>query len=556
MRPLYLDEFEAEEITAGEDDCGIDGIAFLIDGELATTPDEADELLSRPKTRIPVEIHFILSKTSESYKRGEILKFGNGIIDFVSENPKLPQGDFIKRQRGIFELVTANVSKVANGRAIAHLHYICTSTDTPADEIEATRLSILENIERTGYFHNVTFEYIGVNELIALWAKTHDFEEATVTVEEIVSYPREMPGIYQAFVAFLPASEFVDKILSDKHGKLKTRIYDDNVRDYQGESNAVNGQIKQTVLDPVSCGRFAILNNGITVVASEVRIAQRSLHLKDYQIVNGCQTSNVLYECREHLDSSTLVTLKVVQAEDLDVVDQIVRATNSQSQVDETQFFSSQPFAKRIEQFFAAISEEPNREVELFFERRRGQYDKHDISKNRIVTLNDACRAVGAMFLKRPDLACRYPTRMIKDLKDKLFDPTNKEIIFYTASLALYRLKLLIGAKNIDSKYSVYRWHILMIIGSIANEQRMPRLNSSKINDFCEPIIRACSQPGPDCIELFDAATRIIDVAGLRPRDETRTTAYTEALKRACSAHRRETRESNKNGDVKSCVTP
>ena len=52
----------------------------------------------------------------------------------------------------------------------------------------------------------------------------------------------------------------------------------------------------------------------------------------------------------------------------------------------------------------------------------------------------------------------------------------NKEIVYYTAALALYRFKLLTSNGRIDSKYSIYKWYVLMILGFVANDKPMPSI--------------------------------------------------------------------------------
>ncbi|WP_446719262.1 AIPR family protein, partial [Herbaspirillum sp. C7C2] len=40
---------------------------------------------------------------------------------------------------------------------------------------------------------------------------------------------------------------------------------------------------------------FCVLNNRVTIVATSLTPAGNHFTLRDYQIVNGCQTSNVLH---------------------------------------------------------------------------------------------------------------------------------------------------------------------------------------------------------------------------------------------------------------------
>lgn len=172
IKSFYPEDIDAGTITSDENDSGIDGICFIIDGEIATTVAEAENILKRPKRNVPVDIYFIQSKTSDSYDRGEILKFGDGVCDFVSDTPQLPQGDFIKQQKAVFDLLVDNVSKITNGRANAYLKYVCTSNNPVAAEIEATRTNLIQNVDATGFFNYVDFEFIGLQQIIQLWDKT------------------------------------------------------------------------------------------------------------------------------------------------------------------------------------------------------------------------------------------------------------------------------------------------------------------------------------------------------------------------------------------------
>ena len=63
-------------------------------------------------------------------------------------------------------------------------------------------------------------------------------------------------------------------------------IFEDNVRDFQGY-NIINSEIKNTLKDCEDQARFAILNNGITIVANKINLISDIIELFDYQIVNG-----------------------------------------------------------------------------------------------------------------------------------------------------------------------------------------------------------------------------------------------------------------------------
>ena len=319
IKSFYPEEIDAEAITSGNDDCGIDGICFIIDGEVVASADEAKAILSRPKRNFPVDVYFIQSKTSDNYDRGEILKFGDGVCDFLSDVPRLPPGDFIKEQKEIFDLLIDNVSKIVNGRANVHLKYVCTSSNPIAKEIDATRDNIIENVRSTGYFNDVEFEYVGLQQLMQLWDRTRYSISAVMQTNKLSPYP-EMPGVTQAYLAIVPLKEFVEKVLMDADKRLRVHIFEENVRAFLGVDNPVNKQIQQTIIDSEAQRKFAILNNGITIISPDVRVQNDKISIENYQIVNGCQTSNVLFENYSSLIPDSTLTVKIIEATDPDVI--------------------------------------------------------------------------------------------------------------------------------------------------------------------------------------------------------------------------------------------
>ena len=77
---------------------------------------------------------------------------------------------------------------------------------------------------------------------------------------------------------------------------------------------------------------FCMLNNGITIIADKLTMTGTTTVLTDYQIVNGCQTSHVLYDNRniEWIDD-LLIPIKVIETTDDTTKNRITKATNSQT---------------------------------------------------------------------------------------------------------------------------------------------------------------------------------------------------------------------------------
>ncbi|MEE8057246.1 MAG: AIPR family protein [Pseudomonadales bacterium] len=198
----------------------------------------------------------------------------------------------------------------------------------------------------------------------------------------------------------------------------------------------------------------------------------------------------------------------MVETKNEDVFSDLVRATNSQTRVEETQFLSLKPIVKRIEQYFNTYE---GHEGRIYYERRDRQYVGRGVPVVRIFSLNIATKCVAAMFLTRPDLAYRYPKRMYELFSKEIFSDNTKEIVFYTSCLALYRLHLYVASADIPQNMRKYKWHILVLVGAIISGKKIPKLNSKAMEEYCQKIIDVISKPGSSALAPFVQAVEIMN---------------------------------------------
>jgi hypothetical protein len=277
------------------------------------------------------------------------------------------------------------------------------------------------------------------------------------------------PNINNAYVATVSARNFIDSVLKGADGLPRKKLFEENVRDFLGVDADVNSEIAQTLDEPGKKSRFGLMNNGVTIVASSVRPAGQEIYIRDFQIVNGCQTSNVLISLDDKVDPSVSLMVKLIEAEEPSVIDDIVRATNRQSKVEDAQFVSTLDALRKLEQYFNARgSGEPSR---LYFERRKGQYGPENIAPVRIFDVRETARCYAATEMMRPDLASRYPNRLTGELLNDVFKLGNPEEKYYTACFCHYRLKMLISNKRFDGRYSKLRWHIMSAASKLCGEK-------------------------------------------------------------------------------------
>jgi hypothetical protein len=225
-----------------------------------------------------------------------------------------------------------------------------------------------------------------------------------------------------------------------------------------------------------------------------------TLHLTNYQIVNGCQTSNVLFRNRTSL-GDVMVNIKVVKTKHEDVFAELVRATNSQSKVEDAQFLSLKPIVRSVEQYFNTYE---GAESRLYLERRDRQYVGVEVPAIRIFSLNSAARCVAAMWLNRPELAGRYTKQMYSELKDVMFADTAKEAAYYAACLTMYRFNLLISNSTIPKNMKRFKWHMLTLSRAlICGNGEALHLNSRQAERSSLQIIEVMGQHGAAATDVF-----------------------------------------------------
>ena len=273
------------------------------------------------------------------------------------------------------------------------------------------------------------------------------------------------------------------------------------------------------------------MNNGITIVSPEAKVQKGKIFVRDFQIVNGCQTSHVLFRNRSSVSDNIWLPIKVIQAENPDILAQVVEATNSQSDVAESQFVSIRPFVQKVESYFDSFENEEDGDRRIYFERRTRQYSGQRIGKKRLFDIQRLARAYVAMFIDLPHLAARYPTQTFQEKSSELYQASHREHAYYTAALTLYRLELALGNDYVPREYQRYKWHLLMITRFQLTGSKMPTLNSKKLDKYCDKIITSMSPGGKGSASPFISAIEVLKKVGEATRDRLKRQAYTNLIK-------------------------
>lgn len=321
----YTKTFDVDTVTvASGNDTGIDGIGIIVNGHLIDYVDEIDDLLEK-NGYLEATYIFIQSKTSSGFNGSDINNFAFGVKDFFAEQPGLVRNEDITKCVEISDYLLGKASYFREN-PICKLYFVTTGSWSE----DQNHIAVIENAKRElkafNIFEHISFFPFGANEIGKLYRQSKSSISATFIFANKVTLP-DLPGITEAYYGILPFSEFKN-LLVDEDDKI-LNIFDDNVRDFQGENNPVNQVIKETITGEKS-ELFTVLNNGVTIVANSLRPSGNNFTVTDYQIVNGCQTSNVLFNQRHSEAVQKLgIPLKLIVTQDEDIKNQITIATNS-----------------------------------------------------------------------------------------------------------------------------------------------------------------------------------------------------------------------------------
>lgn len=513
----YNRTFNLEEVTIGSGlDTGIDGLAIVVNGTMIDSTDEIDNLLES-NGFLDVTYIFIQSKTSSSFDTSEIRTFSDGVKDFFRECPTLPRNSDIQKFSDISNYIIDN-AQAFKTNPLCKLYFVTTGTYIKDDQnIESVRTNTIRDLNDYNLFEEVDFKLLGANELGKLYRKSKNPISAKFTFSNKVTLD-DIKSIPQAYYGILPFSEF-KKLIVDDNDKI-ANVFDDNVRDFQGNANSVNSKISET-LDSDNPFLFSVVNNGITIVANEIKTSGNTFTINNYQIVNGCQTSNVLFEHR-HSDKikSLNIPIRLIETKIDKIKSNITVSTNNQTPIKPEQLSAMSDFQKNLEYYYKSI----DGDGKLYYERRSKQYNSDpSVIKRRIITTQIQIKSFSSMFRNDPHLVTSHFGAIVKKLgvlKSGVFEKDHQYGTYYLAGLSFYRLDSLFNANTIDTKYRKVKFFVLMLFRMLSSSEDIPPLNSQrKVEKYCTPIISILNDQ-VKTLELFLKAITIIDNSGIDINDK------------------------------------
>lgn len=341
-----------------------------------------------------------------------------------------------------------------------------------------------QSIKRKEY--TVSIQQINEEKLYAIAKANKKEYQATLEYKDSIEFGK-LEGAGQVYVVLCSADSLV-RIITNDDGLIRANIFDDNVRDYQGDTD-VNQEMEATLsTSPVN---FVLFNNGITVVCDKLESKNKELIIKNPQIVNGCQTCNSLHKVKRRGNdlSQVQVIVKVIEATKPEVTQGIVKGTNRQNIVYEEAFETIRRYHKELEDFFNSMQTEGFYKV--YYERRSKQYARDNTVKPyQKISFRVLIQSMVAMYMNHVETSHRHESKLISDYKGKLFVEGQSYYPYYVAALMASNLECIMKQDHSLNDMRPYKMHLLFLIQELSMGPAPDIDDKEKIEAYCKKLLK------------------------------------------------------------------
>jgi hypothetical protein len=450
VKVYELDDDEIKYgLTEGGNDGGADGLYFIVNHRLLATDDATID----PKSVTSVHVCIMQIKESDGFKPTEVdkhIEFANDFFDF-SKTPDsfgLRYNDAVKRHMRVFKDLYLRASGTFPTVTV-EFYYITGADVVPDDYAKDSGERVKEKVRTHLSRATCNYNFIGAEQL---WEQV----QKRPPKNKILKWsgtPMETNAGFVGLVNLHTLFEF----LQDQPGILAERIFESNVRGYQ-QDTPVNEDIKASLENPSSPVDFWILNNGITMLTSDIGSAGHlALNIGDPQIVNGLQTSREIFNYFTSLSPSLFtpdteersVLVRVVKITDPTAQDLVIKATNSQNRMPPASLRMTDQIHRDIEAVF--------RSYDLYYDRRKGFYKDQGRPIQKIISATALAQAMIAIMLQRPDDARARPGDYFKNTSryESIFKNSRLPIpVFVRCVGILQRIETYLEEKRIRSGHA------------------------------------------------------------------------------------------------------
>ena len=220
--------------------------------------------------------------------------------------------------------------------------------------------------------------------------------------------------LYGDYAVIVNVSAFSIKQLYSEHN---TNLLSQNLR-YHISGGNIDREIRETINNKPEL--FWLRNNGITIICDDFRIDGREVHLTNFSIVNGGQTTYVLNKSSKinatddlWLPCKIIKTLGVTDKEKATFSLEIAKAANSQKAIKPADLKANAPEQRSFAQFM--------RSVGIFYQTKRGEKIPNQFETTYLHTkLLDVGKLCLAAIFQEP---CKSRSKPSEVYKPEYYNP-------------------------------------------------------------------------------------------------------------------------------------
>lgn len=490
---------------------GIDGIAFIVNGNLVTSKEDIG-LYAKSKY-LDVIILVMQAKTEEKCDTGDLLKTITASKSFFGDHALLTETS--PELNNAYEIYTEifKYSKFFNATSPQCIINYITAARTWDKTLVAGIVSAAES-EIPAMFSEIKTTKINVfgsTYVIDTYNELENSVDVQINFKNYLCFDK-INEIEQSYLGYLSGDEYL-KIIMDNRGDIRTKIFYENVRDYQGEGNPVNKEIRHTLETAAFRDKFVLLNNGITIVTKHFKsLGSNMFELREFQVVNGCQTSHEIYNARAYA-KEILVPVKIIHTVDQDVISMIVKSTNRQTPVPNEAFVALEKYHKHLQQAFEEYSKEMP--LAVFYERRSGELALRKNTDNcyEVATLHSIIRSVTSVYFQEPYIVYNNnPANILKNRQSKLFQDDQPYEIYYIAYYLFAQFLKMASNREFNNFEYKLRFYIIMVARCILTKKaKCDALNSKSTRNEALELVSLCKREPSVINRALTEAKELVD---------------------------------------------
>ena len=491
-------------------DSGIDSICIRVNGHIVTSLDFLKFIIEKDKGIRTAEIILIQSKCKDKFDLKEISTFILGVQNFLEPVSSRKLNAKVQLWFNIKNEILENVQYWTDMNHIdVRLFYAAANaTWTNSSEVLGSFETLKKAAERfeNGVYKIESPVFIDEKRLQKISVNENETYSAKLALQ---GTPLQLAGddSVMGCAAIINATDLLGILIDETTGNLKRGLFEENVRDYQGNTN-VNQSIRETIKNAPES--FILRNNGITILANRLEYPNlNSVRITNPQIVNGCQTCSVIYYAhKEGLDLSKVqVFARIISTNETETINSIVSANNNQNMVHDMINEITKEYHKKLETYFREYDDVAESR-HVYYERRSKSLANENICAYQKCTFKTLIQSSVAVWFDAPYDAVDSEFRLLPKYKDQVFSDNHMEICYYASASLFSVFDLLVYENRIDSTWRSARPFICYLVKKNISPNSVSLNDNAASEALARKILSLLKNPN-EYLEEFERALNI-----------------------------------------------